>query len=254
MTQTARLAGRSIFITGASSGIGARFGEVCAAEGATVVLGARRTDRLEALQAKIIGSGGRALAVQLDVSDEASVAAAFDRAESELGSIDGVVANAGVTIEGRALDIAIADFDQLFAVNVRGVFLTAREGARRMRAAGIAERGRVVLISSITARMHTTGTVPYSASKAAVTHMGKLLAREWVRPGPNVNILSPGYIASELAADWFASEGGQKHIGTWPRRRMLDENALDAMLVYLLSDESRNVTGSEFVIDDGQSL
>ncbi len=254
MQGNGKLAGRTILVTGASSGIGARFGRLCAAEGAAVVLGARRVDRLEALQAKIVAAGGRALTVRLDVADEGSVVAAYDAAEASLGTVDGVVANAGVTIEGRALDIDIADFDQLFAVNVRGVFLTAREGARRMRAASIGERGRIVLISSITARMHTTGTVPYSASKAAVTHMGKLLAREWVRPGPNVNILSPGYIASELAAEWFASEGGTQHIGTWPRRRMLEEGALDTTLVYLLSDESRNVTGSDFVVDDGQSL
>ncbi len=254
MPDAARLAGRTLLITGASSGIGARFGRICAAQGASVVLGGRRIERLQALEADIVSQGGRALAVQLDVADEASVFDAFEAAEAAFGAVDGVVANAGVTIGGRALDIAVADFDQLLAVNVRGVFLTAREGARRMRSAGIAERGRIVLISSITAQMHTTGTVPYSASKAAVTHMGKLLAREWIRLGPNVNILSPGYIASELAADWFASEGGQKHIGTWPRRRMLDENALDSMLIYLLSDESGNVTGADFVIDDGQSL
>jgi NAD(P)-dependent dehydrogenase (short-subunit alcohol dehydrogenase family) len=123
-----------------------------------------------------------------------------------------------------------------------------------MRAAGIAERGRILLVSLITAQMRTPGTVAYSSSKAAVTHMGKLLAREWARSGPNVNLLSPGYIPSELAAEWFESEGGRKHIETWPRRRMLDDNALDAALIYLLSDESRNVTGSDFTIDDGQSL
>lgn len=253
-TATGRLAGRTILITGASSGIGARFARIIAAEGAAVVLGARRTDRLETLRDEIIGLGGRALAVSLDVANEASLIAAFDRAEGRFGTVDGVVANAGVNVEGSALDLDIDAFDRLFAINVRGVFLTAREGARRMRAAGIAERGRIVLISSITAQMRTTGTVAYSASKAAVTHMGRVLAREWARSGPNVNILSPGYIASELAADWFASEGGKKHQATWPRRRMLDDDALDSMLLYLLGDESRNVTGSDFVIDDGQSL
>jgi NAD(P)-dependent dehydrogenase (short-subunit alcohol dehydrogenase family) len=218
------------------------------------VLAARRMDRLHRLQTEIAASGGRALAVQLDVAEEPSVVAAFDAAQLAFGQIDGVVANAGVTIQGRALDVDMVKFNQLFAVNVGGVFQTAREGARRMRAAGLAERGRIVLISSITAQMCTSGTAPYSASKAAVAHMGKVLAREWVRSGPNVNVLSPGYLASELAAEWFASEGGEKHMATWPRRRMLDENALDAMLIYLLSDESRNVTGSNFVVDDGQSL
>lgn len=248
-----QLAGRTVLVTGASSGIGARFARIVAREGAAVVIGARRADRLEALRDEIIADGGRALAVSLDVADEASVIAAYDAAEAAFGPVTGVVANAGVNYEGRALDLDIEDFDQLFSVNVRGVFLTAREGARRMRAAGVAEQGRIVLISSITAQMHTPGTVAYSASKAAVTHMGRLLAREW-KSGPNVNLLSPGYIRSELSGDWFDTEEGARHIATWPRRRMLDEDSLDATLLYLLSDASRNVTGSDFVIDDGQSL
>lgn len=249
-----RLAGRTVLVTGASSGIGARFARIAAAAGAAVVIGARRADRLAVLAGEIEAAGGKALAVPLDVADEASLTAAYDAAAARFGPVDGVVANAGMNVEGRALDLDVAQFDRLFAVNVRGVFLTAREGARRMKAAGIAERGRIVLISSITARMRTTGTVAYGASKAAVTHMGKLLAREWARSGPNVNILSPGYIASELAGDWFETEGGRRQIATWPRRRTLDEDALDAMLLYLLGDESRNVTGSDFVVDDGQSL
>jgi NAD(P)-dependent dehydrogenase (short-subunit alcohol dehydrogenase family) len=253
--QAARpLAGRVVFITGASSGIGARFAIRCAAAGAAVVLGARRRERLEAIASEIAGSGGRALAVALDVADESSIIAAYDAAEEAFGPVDSVVANAGVTATGRAIDLTRDDWDNLYAVNVRGVFLTAREGARRMRRAGTAERGRIVLIASITARMHTPGTVAYSSSKAAVTHMGKLLAREWARSGPNVNLISPGYIASELVGDWFETEGGQKHIATWPRGRMLEENALDDTLLFLLSDASQNVTGSDFVIDDGQSL
>ena len=249
-----RLAGRTVLITGASSGLGARFARVVAAAGAAVVIGARRTGRLDALAAEIGAAGGQALAVPLDVTDEESLIAAYGAAAARFGPVDGVVANAGINVEGRALDLDVSEFDRLFAVNVRGVFLTAREGARRMKADGIAERGRIVLISSITARMRTSGTSAYSASKAAVTHMGKLLAREWARSGPNVNLLSPGYIASELAGDWFETEGGRRQIGTWPRRRVLEEDALDEMLLFLLGDHARNVTGSDFVVDDGQSL
>jgi len=254
MSNTQRLAGRTVLITGASSGIGARFARIVAAEGAAVVIGARRVDRLEVLRDGIIADGGKALAVALDVADEASTIAAYDAAEAAFGPVDGVVANAGIQIEGLATDIAVEDFDQVFAVNVRGVFLTAREGARRMRKAGVAERGRIVIVSSITARMVTPGVMTYSASKAAVSHMGRHLAREWARRGPNVNNLCPGYIKSELAGDWFDTEGGHKQMSKWPRRRILDEDALDPMLVYLLSDESKGVTGADFTIDDGQSL
>lgn len=248
------LAGRTVLVTGASSGLGAGFARVIAASGARVVAGARRTNRLDPLVEEIARAGGEALAVPLDVTDETSIAAAFDAGEARFGTMTGVVANAGINVEGRALDLAVDDFNRLFATNVRGVFLTAREGARRLLSAGLAAEGRIVLISSITARMRTSGTAAYSASKAAVSHMGRCLAKEWARTGPNVNMLSPGYIRSELAGDWFDTEGGQRQMARWPRRRLLDEESLDATLLYLLSDASAGVTGSDFIIDDGQSL
>lgn len=248
------LSGRVVLVTGASSGIGARFARIVAAQGAAVVLCARRVDRLEALREEIANIGGKALAVSLDVADEKSVVAAYDAAEQAFGLVTSVVANAGINQDGRATELAVADFDQVFAVNVRGVFLTAREGAKRLQRAGAAETGRMVLVSSITALVQSPGLAAYSASKAAVTHLGKVLAREWARTGPNVNLISPGYIRSELAGDWFETEAGKKQINSWPRRRMLDDDALDATLLFLLSDASRNVTGADFVIDDGQSL
>lgn len=249
-----RLAGRTILVTGASSGLGERFARVAVREGANVIAGARRVDRLLGLAQELSAAGGACLAVPLDVADEGSIKAAFDAGEQAYGPITGIVANAGVNAEGAAIDLPIEAFDALFAVNVRGVFLTAREAARRLQRHGRAADGRIVLVSSITARMTTPGLAAYSASKAAVTHMGKMLAREWARTGPNVTILSPGYIRTELAGDWFDTEGGARQMAKWPRRRLLDEDALDEALLWLLSDASRNVTGSEIVVDDGQSL
>lgn len=248
------LVGRTVLVTGASGGLGERFVRICADAGAAVVLAARRTERLDAIVEELQSAGARALAVPMDVTSEASVEAAFDKAQAELGVIDSVVANAGIEHSGRVNDIAIEDFDAVFAVNVRGVFLTARTAAKRMEAAGIAERGRIVLISSITARIVSPGMTPYSISKAAVSHMGRQLAREWVRTGPNVNCLSPGYIASDLVNDWFASEGGQRQMNGFPRRRLVEEDGLDGALLYLLSDAARNTTGSDITVDDGQTL
>ena len=249
-----RLVGRAVLITGASSGLGARFARIASGSGAHVILGARRADRLTALVAEIREMGGEAMAVPLDVTDEASIEAAFDAGEARFGPITGVIANAGITVEGRAIDLPIADFDRVFATNVRGVFLAARTGARRLQVLGRAFEGRIILISSITAATRTNGLVAYSASKAAVLHMGSLLAKEWARTGPNVTVISPGYIRSELAGDWFDTEAGQRQMSRWPRRRLLEEDSLDAMLIYLLSDASAGVTGSNFTIDDGQSL
>lgn len=248
------LSGRTVLITGASGGLGEHFARVCAAAGAAVVLGARRTERLDAIVAHLRSEGARALAVPLDVTSEASLEAALDRAQGEMGTIDSVVANAGIEASGPIDSITVEDWDGVFAVNVRGAFLTARQAARRMREAGIAERGRIVLISSITARVTNPGIVPYSASKAAVSHLGRLLAREWVRTGPNVNCLSPGYIETDLVADWFASEGGQKQMARFPRRRLSEPEGLDGALLFLLSDAARNTTGADITIDDGQTL
>jgi NAD(P)-dependent dehydrogenase (short-subunit alcohol dehydrogenase family) len=249
-----RLDGRIVLVTGASSGLGARFARIAAAAGACVVAGARRVDRLAALADTIRADGGKVETVPLDVTDEASVEAAFETAEGRFGPVTSVVANAGINVQGRAIDLAVDEFDRLFATNVRGVFLTARTAARRLQTVDRGSEGRIVLISSITAQMQSSGIVAYSASKAAVTHLGRCLAKEWARIGPNVNTLSPGYIRSELASDWFDSEAGQRQMARWPRRRLLEENALDATLVYLLGDASAGVTGSDFVIDDGQSL
>ena len=245
-----------MLITGASSGLGERFARVAAANGANVVLAARRVDRLDGLQRELEGCGARAIAVSMDVADEASTIAAYDRAETAFGTIDSVVANAGTNFEGPVLDLAVAEFDQLFAVNVRGVFLTAREGARRMMTHGSRERahGRIVIISSVTAHHVAAGLAPYSASKAAVTQLGRVMARDWANKGINVNMICPGYVGTDINYEWFAGDGGKKQIASFPRRRLMDAGALDALLLYLASDASAQVTGSVFTVDDGQTL
>lgn len=246
------LAGRTVLIAGASSGIGAGFARTLAAAGARVVLGARRLERVEELAGEI----GDALAVSLDVTNEDSVIAAYDAAEARFGTVNGIVANAGVGTGGHTTDTAVDGVRRVLDTNLLGAYLVVREGARRMIAAGSRERedGRVVLIGSITAEQNGTGDAMYAATKAGLAHLGRQLAREWVRQGINVNTLQPGWIPTEINADWFAGERGQADIAGLHRRRLLDTDALDDMLIYLLSDRSRQVTGATFTIDDGQSL
>lgn len=250
------LSGRVALVTGASSGLGERFSRILAASGAKLVLAARRTDRLETLKAEIEAAGGRAIAVALDVSDEASTIAAYDAAEAAFGTVDTIVANAGMNSEGSVLDLPVEEFDQLVSVNLRGAFLTVREGARRLIAAGSGEKehGRIVITSSITADVISPGVAAYSATKAAVLHMGRIMAREWVRQGINVNMICPGYIRTDLNAEWFDTEAGARQIAKLPRRRLMKDSDLDISLLYLCSDASRAVTGTSITIDDGQSL
>lgn len=253
---TLEMTGRTALITGASSGLGARFARIFAAAGAGVALCARRANRLEAIADEIRSQGGRAAAIEMDVTDEASVAAAYDAAEAALGPVDTAVANAGMNNRALAAEISLEAWEETMAVNVRGVFLTAREGARRMMAAGSREtgRGRILLISSIGATKVLPGLTAYCTSKAAVAMMGRSLAREWANRGINVNVLCPGYVRTELNADWFDEVGGKAQIASFPRRRLMEEGDLDALALFLASDVSRAVTGSVYTLDDGQSL
>ncbi len=251
------LSGRTALITGASSGLGARMARVLAASGAKVVLAARRLDRLTGLAAEInAAGGGEAFPVVMDVTDEASIIAGFDAGEAALGPINTVFANAGMNNRALAVEITDAAWDEVMAINVRGVFLTAREGARRMMAAGSKEKGngRIILVSSIGAQKVLPGLTAYCTSKAAVLMMGKSLAREWANRGINVNTICPGYVETELNSEWFGEEGGKKQVAGFPRRRLMVEEDLDAMTLYLASDASRAITGSVFTLDDGQTL
>lgn len=250
------LSGRVALVTGASSGLGARFATILAANGASVVLAARRLQMLEQVRSEIEADGGKAICVALDVADQASTQRAYSAAEDAFGTVDTVIANAGMNVEGHALDIDADVVDRILDVNVRGVFLTVREAARRLIAvpADRRKQGRIVIISSITAQAVSPGIALYSASKAAVLQLGRVLAREWINKGINLNVLCPGYIETDINSNWFATESGQKHIQRWPRKRLMDAHALDASLLYLASDASAFVTGSVTTIDDGQSL
>lgn len=250
------LSGRVALVTGASSGLGASFAKALAAAGAKVVLAARRADKLAEQVEAIRAAGGEAVAVSMDVTDEASTKAAYDAAEAAFGTVDTIVANAGVATEKVALGLSVEDVDFLLAANVRGVFLTATEGARRLEAAGSRdkENGRIVIIGSITAEKIFPATSVYGATKAAVRHMGKALAREWARRGISVNVIQPGYFESEMTAELFASEAGAKFVASFPRQRLRPPSDLHTPLLMLCSDAARGITGSVITIDDGQTL
>ena len=220
--------------------------------GATVALAARRKDRLEALAAE---TGG--LAVAMDVAREDQIVAGFDAAEDAFGTVDTVIANAGIDGQGMATDMPAEEIARTLTVNLTGAILTAREGAKRMIAGGV-EEGRIVLIASITAFQPSPGLVAYSASKAGVVQAGRSMAREWARVGGSlgiaVNTISPGYIRTEINADWFKTEAGAKQIARFPRRRLMEAEGMDGVVLFLCSDAARYVTGSDFVLDDGQTL
>ena len=250
------LRGQTAVITGASGGLGAHFARTLASAGAAVALTARRLEMVEVLAGEIAGAGGRAMALRLDVADAHSIAPAFDEVEAALGPVSILVNNAGVGGEGLALDLSIETWDQTFAVNVRGVFFAAQAAARLMFANGTADRGeaRIVNIASIASHTVLPGLSAYNASKASVAMLTRSLAREWSRRGIAVNALCPGYIETDINASWWGTEGGQRQLKGFPRRRLMDATDLDAAFMMLCGPAAGAIAGSVITIDDGQSL
>lgn len=250
------LNGKIALVTGASGGLGAHFARVLAQAGAEVVLAARRLELVESGAAEIIAAGGKAHARVLDVADVSQIGPLFDELGQAVGPVSILINNAGVGGEGRALDLTPEAWDQAFDVNVRGVFFCAQAAARQMIAADLAKSGggRIVNIASIAAHTVLPGLSAYNASKAAVGMLTKALAREWARHQIAVNALCPGYVETDINSDWFATEGGQKQIRGFPRRRLMEAADLDAALLMLAGPAAAAITGTLVTVDDGQSL
>lgn len=247
-------AGRTILITGASSGIGAHVAIELAARGANVVLGARRVDKLRDIVEHITREGGSAYAVPLDVCDEASVIAAYDAAEARFGLVDTLVANAGVNVEALSTDITLEQYDAIHAVNTRGVFISVREAGKRLLARDQSARGRILIVASMGGRHPLPYLVAYCGSKAGAVMLGRGFAAEWSRAGICVNVLCPGYIKTDINNEWFESESGARMIAKLPRKRLMPLSALDNFVTHLTSDSAAHTTGSVIQVDDGQRI
>jgi NAD(P)-dependent dehydrogenase (short-subunit alcohol dehydrogenase family) len=248
------LSGRVALVTGASSGLGERFVEILAGAGAKVAACARRIDRLQALAERIRGKGGVIEPIKMDVEDSDSIIAGYDAAEAALGPVDITIANAGLNAQGASTELEADALAALIRVNIQGVYLTAREAAKRLIASANAERGRIILLGSVGSQKPLAGLTAYSMSKAAVAMMGKGFAREWARHGLTVNTICPGWIATELNSEWLESEAGQKLVKTFPRRRVMAAEGLDELVLFLASDASASITGGVFSADEGQVL
>lgn len=236
--------GKTALITGASGGLGAHFAGVLARAGARVTLGARRADKLADVVAALTAAGHEAEAVDLDVTDEKSVAALFARQRFDI-----VINNAGISGAGMAIDMPAEEWDRVIDTNLRGSFLVAQAAARAMRKAE--SGGSIVNIASILGLRVGGAVIAYTTSKAAVVQMTKALALEWARFGIRVNALCPGYVETPINADFFASKPGQALISRIPQRRLGQEAELDAPLLLLASDAGSYITGATLAVDGG---
>jgi 3-oxoacyl-[acyl-carrier protein] reductase len=246
------LSGKVALVTGASSGLGVRFAEALAENGASVVLVARRADRLGALKARIEKSGGRAIAVEADVRERDARKGAFDAAEKAFGTVTILVNNAGVAHAGRAVELPEEEWRRVLSTNLDAVLYWSQEAARRMLAAG--KGGAIVNIASVLGLGVAKGVVAYATAKAGVIQLTKALALELAFKGIRVNAIAPGWIVTELNRDYLTSEKGRALTRDIPIGRFGEERDLDGPLLLLVSDAGRFVTGATIVADGGQSV
>ena len=254
------LSGRVAMVTGASSGLGAQFARTLAKAGAGVVLAARRVERLKTLRAEIEADGGDAHVVALDVTDTDSIKSAVAHAETEMGTLDILVNNSGVSRTQKLVDVSPDDYDHMMDTNTRGAFFVAQEVGKRMieRSSGAAPGtfigGRIVNVASMVG-LRVLGQIGvYAMSKAAVVHMTRAMALEWGRYGINVNALCPGYIDTEINHHHWQTEAGKKLIQMLPRKRVGQPQDLDAVLMMLCANESRFINGAVISADDGYGV
>lgn len=257
MSYSIDLSGRVALVTGASSGLGAQFARTLSRAGAAVVLSARRVERLKTLRAEIESAGGDAHVVAMDVTDPVSIRAGIAHAETEMGTIDILVNNSGVSTTQKLIDVSPEDYDYVMNTNTRGAFFVAQEVGKRMiarskgAAPGTFTGGRIVNIASM-AGLRVLGQIGvYAMSKAAVVHMTRAMALEWGRFGINVNAICPGYIDTEINHHHWQTENGQKLIQMLPRKRVGQPQDLDAVLMMLCANESHFVNGAVIAADDG---
>jgi NAD(P)-dependent dehydrogenase (short-subunit alcohol dehydrogenase family) len=260
MSYAIDLSGRVAFVTGASSSLGTGFAKALASAGAAVVLAGRRLDRLKSLRAEIEASGGDAHVVTLDVTDHSSIKSAVAHAETEVGTIDILVNNSGVSVTHKLEDVTLEEFDYVMDINTKGAFFVAQEVGKRMlarangSAPGTFTGGRIVNIASVAGFKVQSKIGLYCMSKAAVIHMTRAMAHEWGKFGINVNAICPGYIDTESNHHHWATEQGQKLVASLPRKRVGQPQDLTVVLMMLCSNQSHLVNGAIVQVDDGLSM
>lgn len=243
------LKGKVALVTGAAGALGENFSQVLARHGASVAVAGRRREPLHKLAEQLQAHGVRAMAVSMDVGNEASVKAGFDDIQDSLGLVDIVVNNAGVATNAPALNTTLEQWNSVIATNLTGCWVVATEAARRLVQAG--QGGSIINISSILGYRVGGAVAPYTTAKAGLEQLTRVLALEWARYGIRVNAIAPGYVETDLNRDFFASDAGKAMIKRIPQRRLGQPQHLDGALLLLASEASEYMTGSSIVVDGG---
>ena len=244
------VAGTVALVTGASSGLGARFAAVLAANGAKVALAGRREDALDRLAGEIADAGGTATVVPFDIRERARIPAVFDAVEAALGPVGVVVNNAGIAGNGTVAELTYEAWREILDVDLDALFLMAKEAARRMAPRG----GTIINVASILGLRPRAGHAAYSAAKAGVVQLSRIMALELAPHGVRVNTLAPGYVVTGMNRDFFASEASRPLVAEIPLGRVGQVDDFDGAILFLASPASRFMTGATLVIDGGHTM
>lgn len=246
-----RLDGKVALVTGGSRGIGRATAEALAERGATVIVNyARGEAAAREVVDGILARGGKAEMLGFDVADADAAESAIADCAKRHGRLDVLVANAGIAIDGLLLRLKPEDWDQTFAVNVRGAVSCARAATRVMMRA---KSGRVIFLSSIVGEMGNAGQAAYAASKAAIIGLTKTLAREYASRNVTVNAVAPGYVDTDMTQA-IQGEQREKMLQTIPLARIGTSRDIASAIVYLASDEASYVTGQVLRVNGGMYM
>ncbi len=245
------LTGRVALVTGTSRGLGQSFARALARSGADLILTSRRQKDLLPFQEEIQAMGRKAVALELDVRDEASIANMAEQALAAFDAIDILVNNAGCNVRKPALDVSWQDWNQVLDTNLRGSFFVAQAIAPQMIARGY---GRIINIGSVTSVAGYAGLAPYTASRGGIRQLTMSLADEWGKHGVTVNCLAPGWFKTDQNKILYEDpEWVEYLVDRIPLKRAGTPGDLDGAIVFLASEESRYITGQTLLVDGGIS-
>ncbi|GBR06660.1 glucose 1-dehydrogenase [Acetobacter oeni] len=253
-TPSQRFAGKRVFVSGGSQGIGEAISLAFAREGARVAINGRKKEKLDALLPRLAKvAAGPHIACAGDVSDETAVTEAIDKAFQDLGGLDILVCNAGIQIKSPSEAISLADFEKVLSVNVTGVMLCVREVLKHWVRNGT--KGNIVVDSSVHQIIPKPAFLGYSASKGAIGNMVRTWALEYASRGIRVNAVAPGAIVTPINDSWIHDPEKYKAVSEHiPMRRPGQPDEIAEPTLFLASDQASYITGQTLFIDGGMTL